>query len=415
MNTFHNYIYLLREREFIKTDENIYKIGRTQKPNLDRIKSYPNGSDLIFYIKCDDCVTLEKRIIHRFIEVFNLRKDIGNEYFEGDWEEMVQIVMSLWRNECPAHEVDSNENDDENDDGNSLIRSCFDAWRNVRFDSICSTVCEIFPDYKNDESFGGVKKYIKIRQTDGHLASGYTLHYINPSLLNYIQNKNSWKFKNNYDGFRIYNNEITKEINIFENDIDVSSTDYSLESNMTWHSNSFEVYYSQVQYFQHLVHTKKILLNEVIDINSDKFLKTLIKTKCNINIEHYDEFKKHGGKKDLFVTPKQYCKNYDYGIYGGELDWKMREKIRTLFVCNCVINNELYSNVITDDIKDTYYYSFKKMKRIKNYDCYKVYIEINSTDDIGMKINGNINRIYNIDSKFYDYKTFRKFTHSWNR
>jgi hypothetical protein len=43
------FIYLIKEREFIKTKEPIYKIGKTKQKNLQRIKSYPNGS--IYYYK----------------------------------------------------------------------------------------------------------------------------------------------------------------------------------------------------------------------------------------------------------------------------------------------------------------------------------------------------------------------------
>lgn len=32
------YIYLLQEREFIKTNENIYKIGKTKQENCKRFK-----------------------------------------------------------------------------------------------------------------------------------------------------------------------------------------------------------------------------------------------------------------------------------------------------------------------------------------------------------------------------------------
>jgi hypothetical protein len=132
-----HYVYLLREREFIKTGENVYKIGRTQK-GFERVKSYPNGSELVFYIKCDDCIVLEREVILRFTELFKLRNDIGREYFEGDWKEMVKIINSEWDNQCPSHGVNSNGFFDENDDAKSLIRSCFDAWRNSRFNSICS-------------------------------------------------------------------------------------------------------------------------------------------------------------------------------------------------------------------------------------------------------------------------------------
>ena len=41
------YIYLLQEREFLKTNEPIYKIGMTEQTNpFDRFNSYPNGSRL---------------------------------------------------------------------------------------------------------------------------------------------------------------------------------------------------------------------------------------------------------------------------------------------------------------------------------------------------------------------------------
>ena len=34
------YVYLLQEREFIKTNENIYKFGNTKQSNLNRFKQY---------------------------------------------------------------------------------------------------------------------------------------------------------------------------------------------------------------------------------------------------------------------------------------------------------------------------------------------------------------------------------------
>ena len=48
------FIYLLQEREFIKTKEPIYKIGKTKQEKIKRIKSYPNGSELLFYIVCNN-------------------------------------------------------------------------------------------------------------------------------------------------------------------------------------------------------------------------------------------------------------------------------------------------------------------------------------------------------------------------
>jgi hypothetical protein len=77
------YIYLLQEREFVKTNENIFKIGKTKQENNKRFLQYPKGSILLLQSSCIDCDALEKKIIKLFKEKYFHRKDIGNEYFEG--------------------------------------------------------------------------------------------------------------------------------------------------------------------------------------------------------------------------------------------------------------------------------------------------------------------------------------------
>ena len=89
------YIYLLQEREFIKTNENIYKIGKTKQENLKRICSYPNGTKLLLQIICDDCDELEKQIIKNFKEKYELQKEIGNEYFKGSYIEMIKDIYNI--------------------------------------------------------------------------------------------------------------------------------------------------------------------------------------------------------------------------------------------------------------------------------------------------------------------------------
>jgi hypothetical protein len=90
-----NYVYLLREREFIKSNEEIYKIGKTTKPNHTRFNQYPKGSVLMFQIMCNDCSITEKNIISIFKTKFNHQKDIGSEYFEGDYTEMMAVMYSV--------------------------------------------------------------------------------------------------------------------------------------------------------------------------------------------------------------------------------------------------------------------------------------------------------------------------------
>jgi len=93
------YIYLLKEREFIKTGENIYKIGRTKQNNLNRIQNYPNGTILLYQRKCINSTILEKKIIANLKIKFKNRLDIGYEYFEGDENAMQDIINDIIKQE----------------------------------------------------------------------------------------------------------------------------------------------------------------------------------------------------------------------------------------------------------------------------------------------------------------------------
>ena len=66
----YSYIYLLQEREFIKTKENIYKLGKTEQENLKRIQNYPNGTKLIIQLECENCDINEKKLIIIIIKQF---------------------------------------------------------------------------------------------------------------------------------------------------------------------------------------------------------------------------------------------------------------------------------------------------------------------------------------------------------
>lgn len=89
-----NYIYLLREREFIKINENVFKLGKTTRMGLDRFKSYPNGSDLLLHVKCLDCHIAEKYLLKLFDRRYKKRIDVGSEYFEGDSNSMMIDIMN---------------------------------------------------------------------------------------------------------------------------------------------------------------------------------------------------------------------------------------------------------------------------------------------------------------------------------
>jgi hypothetical protein len=94
-----NYIYLLHTREFINAEKNIYKVGKTCKENLCRFNQYPKGSQLLLQTICSNCNICERKILKIFNKKFIKAKEIGNEYFEGDYLEMIDIINTVVKNE----------------------------------------------------------------------------------------------------------------------------------------------------------------------------------------------------------------------------------------------------------------------------------------------------------------------------
>jgi hypothetical protein len=92
------FIYILKEREFIKTKEEIYKIGKTSKENvIDRIKQYPNDSLLFGYWSVSDIDEFERLLKSSFRLKFKNKKEIGTEYFEGNIDEMKAHIENLYK------------------------------------------------------------------------------------------------------------------------------------------------------------------------------------------------------------------------------------------------------------------------------------------------------------------------------
>jgi hypothetical protein len=209
---------------------------------------------------------------------------------------------------------------------------------------LCEKICKIFPDYKNDESFGGNKKYIKINIIDDE----YIMYYINPTLMDHLQNydEDEWETR-------------------FDEDIVIQ---YEIHKNVA----------DRLQYFNKLIDKKVVCLDKTYDINSTDFINKINKNKFDIKIENYDDFKTH------LTNLKLYC--------------KITEKIRQLFHCNTIINGCLYSTMVKED--ETYDI-FKKFKNLKDFDNFRI--------DVGISEYIMIT-LYKINSKYYDYNTFlRKF------
>lgn len=90
-----SYIYLLREREFLRLNENVYKIGKTEQEPNNRLGGYPKGTEVILFINTNNCNEMETKLIYIFQNIFKQRTDIGKEYFEGDKDYMVKIICDV--------------------------------------------------------------------------------------------------------------------------------------------------------------------------------------------------------------------------------------------------------------------------------------------------------------------------------
>lgn len=90
-----NYIYLLHEREHIRLSEDVYKVGMTRQPNLNRFNNYPKGSILLFQIECLDCRFVESIVIQVFKNKFYNCFFYGNEYFQGNKKDMMNIIYLI--------------------------------------------------------------------------------------------------------------------------------------------------------------------------------------------------------------------------------------------------------------------------------------------------------------------------------
>ena len=86
-------IYLLKTREFVNS--NIFKIGKSSKPGATRISEYPKGSVLYFLITVTDENTIERKIIDLFSTEFIHKKEYGNEYFEGEYNQIITSMLKI--------------------------------------------------------------------------------------------------------------------------------------------------------------------------------------------------------------------------------------------------------------------------------------------------------------------------------
>ena len=95
-------IYLLREREFIRLNEDIYKIGRSKHIKT-RMNSYPKGSVIELMIGCSNSIQCEKDLLAIFRNKYIEHKEYGAEYFEGNKLDMINTITTYLNKPSPAN------------------------------------------------------------------------------------------------------------------------------------------------------------------------------------------------------------------------------------------------------------------------------------------------------------------------
>ncbi len=228
------YIYLCQLREHIKTNENIYKLGKTKQENLKRFKSYPNGTILICQFKCINCDLIEKKLLILFKEKYELQKDIGNEYFKGSCSSMVDDIYNYIKNE--------NTNDIIIDEDDEIL------------------IKKTFPNYKNDESYGGNKKLIKIKIKLNKIYI-YTIYNFNK---NRFRSKDfiilDW-FKKNDDDNSDYISKLINN-NVIKNGIIYDFNNEKFINNLNKYKEKIKLSYTEINIeFLELKYKKNIIYN----------------------------------------------------------------------------------------------------------------------------------------------------------
>ena len=100
----YHFIYLIKEKDDIDNDVQIYKIGKSCQANTKRVASYPSGSHLLLQVACDDCHSMETLLIKEFKYLFKLAR--GREYFGGDPYKMINLIFFIVQIEVNPHKIE---------------------------------------------------------------------------------------------------------------------------------------------------------------------------------------------------------------------------------------------------------------------------------------------------------------------
>lgn len=91
-----HYIYCLIEREFIKTGETIYKVGKSNHI-FKRMTSYPKGSRVLSIFRVNNCHQVEKDLLTALDTNPKIQRapNIGREYYNCNLSDLLEVFTDI--------------------------------------------------------------------------------------------------------------------------------------------------------------------------------------------------------------------------------------------------------------------------------------------------------------------------------
>lgn len=183
---FCEHIYIIREREFVRLGEPIYKIGRTVNIH-NRMNSYPKDSEIYLFEPVTNSIWYERELLRLFSDIYprgRLRSGeiIGNEYFVGDVNDMILHVRQFIINHYPGR-VGTFVNRASNNAFSNVISSVemTDDSSNYYTDSDMHSFIDDENDntnqYRNDDPYVDEINYIHRNCTEDESLSTSADHY----------------------------------------------------------------------------------------------------------------------------------------------------------------------------------------------------------------------------------------------
>jgi hypothetical protein len=121
MNFQGDFIYVIREREFINSGDDIYRVGRSGNISQ-RMANHPKGSSLRLILKVGNAVQAKHEVLSRLNTCKYLVNctDIGEDYFQGNLDTIISIVTQVAAmshgGDTDGEEEDEDEDDDEEEE-----------------------------------------------------------------------------------------------------------------------------------------------------------------------------------------------------------------------------------------------------------------------------------------------------------